>query len=137
MGYTYAELGPSKMPRTSAAAKLITPRLNREKPRVEPPEHLSDEERTEFIAIVSNCSAEHFTKSDLPLLSSYVGAIVLARNALKDAAHDKDALIIWEKATRLVAMMATRLRLSPQARTDPAKIARNLPKPYLRRPWED
>jgi hypothetical protein len=72
--------------------------------------------------------------SDLPLLVSYVQATLLSRQAVAGASTDAAALALWEKATRMQATLATRLRLSPQARLDPKTLAcQDLP---LRRlPW--
>jgi hypothetical protein len=82
------------------------------------------------------CSAKHFVPSDLPLLISFVQATLLSRKAIAKAAGDKDALATWEKATRMQATLATRLRLAPQSRTDPKTLARQ-PTPRLTlAPWE-
>jgi hypothetical protein len=45
-------------------------------------------------------------------------------------------LALWEKATRMQATLATRLRLSPQARTDPKTIGRQMPQRIDPPPWE-
>jgi len=45
-------------------------------------------------------------------------------------------LALWEKATRMQATLATRLRLSPQARTDPKTIGRQMPQRIGPPPWE-
>ncbi|MGY3344842.1 MULTISPECIES: hypothetical protein [unclassified Bradyrhizobium] len=66
------------------------------------------------------------------MLESFVKATLLAR-AMAD---DPDQFTKWEKATRLQASLATRLRLTPASRSDPKTIARNLPydgpRPWLR-----
>jgi hypothetical protein len=124
------------MPRRSAA-DLATPRIEAERRRLDPPEHLTDEERSLFVEIVGSCAPSHFVKSDMPLLASFVQATLLSRSAIKNAPTDSAALATWEKATRMQATLATRLRLAPQARTDPKTIARNQPKHGLRRPWDD
>ena len=51
-------------------------------------------------------------------------ATLLARRAIAKAGRDRDALAVLEKATRMQATLATRLRLAPQARTDPKTLAR-------------
>jgi hypothetical protein len=66
---------------------------------------------------------------DIPLLASYVQATILARGAVKEAAQDPRSLAVWEKATRMQATLATRLRLSPQSRVDPKVVGRNRPTP--------
>ncbi|MGB9394444.1 MAG: hypothetical protein WCB32_06625 [Pseudolabrys sp.] len=75
-----------------------------------------------FTELVAACDARHFVESDLPLLVSYVQATLLSRST----ARDPDKIAIWEKATRMQATLATRLRLAPQSRTDPKTIARGL-----------
>jgi hypothetical protein len=70
------------------------------------------------------------------LLVSYVQATLLSRQAIKDVAKDAAAMALWEKAVRVQAMLATRLRLSPQARTDPKTIGRQMPQRTGPPPWE-
>jgi hypothetical protein len=80
-------------------------------------------------------------QSDLPLLVSYVQATLLARRAATALAKDISMIAIWEKATRMQATLATRLRLAPQARSDPKTIARGSanhnPSAYdsMEKPW--
>ena len=124
------------MPRTSAA-ELATPRINADERRLEPPPYLDKAGRSLFLEIVAACAPNHFLPSDLPLLTSYVQATLLSRHAAKDASSDSGALTTWEKATRMQATLATRLRLAPQARMDPKSVTRNAPKPWLRRPWDE
>ena len=89
-----------------------------------------------FRETVQSCSADHFAASDTPLLVSYVQATLMARGAIKDAPADKAALGVWERATKMQAVLATKLRLTVQSRIDPKVVGRNTPKAYLRRPWE-
>ena len=103
-----------------SAANLATPRINGEPPRLNPPAHLSVGERALFEELIAACDPAHFRESDQPLLSSYVQATLIAR----DAARDPDKIMLWERAVRMQATLATRLRLSPQSRTDPKTIAR-------------
>jgi hypothetical protein len=97
---------------------------------LEPPADLSEEEKALFLQLVNACSPKHFVESDKPLLISFVQATVLAR-----ASAGKAMLIgTWEKAVKMQAMLATRLRLAPQARLDPKTVGRfqqnNGPKPW-------
>ena len=123
------------MPRRSAA-DLATIRVQAERPRLNPPEFLDDREQALFRETVQSCSADHFAASDTPLLVSYVQATLMARGAIKDAPADKAALGVWERATKMQAVLATKLRLTVQSRIDPKVVGRNTPKAYLRRPWE-
>jgi hypothetical protein len=83
-------------------------------PRLQPPPHLNDDERSLFDELVGACDPRHFVESDLPLLASYVQATLIAR----DAARAPSKIVLWEKAVRMQATLATRLRLSPQSRID-------------------
>ena len=95
------------------------------------PSFLNAEERALFTELVGICDPSHFHQSDIPLLLSYIQSTLISRCA----AHDPDKITIWEKATRMQATLATRLRLSPQSRVDPKTLGRH--QPYLgRKPWE-
>jgi hypothetical protein len=86
---------------------------------------LTTAERTLFAELIGACDARHFVRSDLPLLISYIQATLLARRlAVKLSKNDPSVVASWERADRVQAMLATRLRLAPQARTDPKTIAR-------------
>ena len=100
--------------------------------RLSPPPHLNKAERTLFAEIVGAVDPRHFVEGDLPLLCSYVTATLIARKA----SRDMSMINVWEKATRMQAMFATRLRLSPQSRLDPKTVARRLPERSGPAPWE-
>jgi hypothetical protein len=93
-------------------------------PRLTAPSGLSAAERTLFNELVGSCDPRHFVKSDRPLLVSYVQSTLLSLSSFKQMKGDPDMVTVWEKATRMQATLATRLRLAPQARTDPLTIAR-------------
>ncbi len=118
-----------------SAAELATLNVTGEPARLDPPSHLNDDERNLFVELVDACSPRHFVASDLPLLVSFVQATLLSRHAIANAATDPSALAIWEKSTRMQATLATRLRLAPQARTDPKTLARQS-RPQWPPPWE-
>ena len=118
--------------RKSAAAELATlPGVDGKPPRLKPPPHLNDDERLLFDELVGACDPRHFVESDLPLLASYVQATLIAR----DAAHAPSKIVLWEKAVRMQATLATRLRLSPQGRIDPKTVGRRQ-EFQGPRPWE-
>ncbi len=104
--------------------------------RLNPPADLTDAERSLFREIIQACSPKQFVPSDLPILISFVQATLLSRQAIKNAAKEAAALATWEKATRMQATLATRLRLAPQSRFDAKTNARQQPRlgPW---PWED
>jgi hypothetical protein len=93
-------------------------------PHLTVPSGLGPDEVKLFNEIVRSCDPRHFVKSDLPLLVSYVQSTLLSRWAASKMKKDTDMVSIWEKSTRMQATLATRLRLAPQARTDPLTIAR-------------
>src|SRR5947209_18016953 len=92
---------------------LVALRVDGSPPPLDPPECLSDEQRSLFLELIGSINTAHFVPTDLPLLVSYVQATVLARGAIKNAATDAAALATWEKAVRVQATLATRLRLAP------------------------
>ncbi|MDA9405572.1 hypothetical protein [Bradyrhizobium sp. CCBAU 45384] len=116
-----------------SAAELDAPRpLYRKSSRLTAPASLSSAERSLFIEIVSACSEKHFTKADLPVLISFIQATLVAREMAGDPARFNS----WEKAARLQASLAMRLRLCPSSRLDPKTAGRNQPfdgpRPWLR-----
>jgi hypothetical protein len=117
-----------------SAANLVTLNVNGTSPKLVAPAYLRDDERTLFVELIGACSPNHFVESDMPLLVSYIQSTLLSRSAAAGLADDPSKIIIWEKATRMQAMLATRLRLAPQARTDPKTIGRY--QPPGRPPWE-
>lgn len=107
-----------------SAEQLATLSVNGDPPRLNPPADLADDERSLFVEIVKACGPRHFVQSDLPLLVTYVQATLLSRRAVANVGKDAAALALWEKTTRMQATLATRLRLSPQSRTDPKTLGR-------------
>jgi hypothetical protein len=91
--------------------------------RVAPPVYLTAKERKFFVDLVASCDAKHFVQSDTALLVAYTQAALLSRMTV----HRPKDIATWEKATRMLATLATRLRLAPQARSDPKTIARQRP----------
>ena len=59
----------------------------------------------------------------------------MSRRAATGMINDPDQITTFEKAVKLQAVLATRLRLAPQARTDPKTIARHAPS-LEPKPWE-
>jgi len=92
---------------------------------LQPPPSLTATEAQLFREMVVSCAADHFVPSDAPLLATYCQAAVLLRGAAKRMHKDPAAVAIWEKGARVQATLATRLRLAPQARSDPRTIARH------------
>jgi hypothetical protein len=119
-----------------SASDFMALAVNGDPPRLTPPEYLDQREQTLFAEIIEACSPRHFAKSDIPLLVSYVQSTLLSRSAVKRATEDPAMLGLWEKATRMQAMLASRLRLTVQSRVDPKTTGRQRPS-GLKHPWED
>ena len=115
--------------RKSAASLVV---VSGAPPRLEPPADLSDEEKALFLELVNACSPRHFVESDKPLLISFVQATLLARGSAGKAM----LISTWEKAVRVQATLATRLRLAPQARMDPKTVGRFQQNSGGPRPWD-
>ena len=99
--------------------------INFEHKRLEPPEHLSDREVKVFRANVYLCAPNHFRKSELPVLCAYVTAVNFSQwHAVKinegEAGHHRE----WLDCTKLVALLASRLRLAPSTRLDKRTVER-------------
>jgi hypothetical protein len=115
--------------RKSAANLAIVPAVNGAGPQLEPPRYLNKAERSLFVELVS--ASGHFRVVDVPLLASLAQATLIARRS----AHTGN-LATWERAVRMQAMLSTRLRITPQARTDPKTVGRQ----HIRQgpaPWEN
>jgi P27 family predicted phage terminase small subunit len=92
--------------------------------RLKPPPDLSETERDIWAELVGSLPREHFLPSDAPLVAELCVAIAQARDAARHlreegpvvGRHVSPWLIVQEKSTRTLLALATRLRLSPQAR---------------------
>jgi hypothetical protein len=113
-----------------SADQLALRVIDAPRPSLEPPPSLTKPERLLFSELAAN--APHLTLSDAPLLASYVQATLMSRRSARDPAR----IDTWEKSTRLQAALATKLRLSPQSRTDPKSVARQMPQRTGPAPWE-
>jgi len=117
------------VPRKSAEERTTGPVIARAPVPIQPPNSLSEAARAAFIALVSDCAPDHFEASDVTLIARYANAAVFSEVAEARLAVNPDdtkALALWEKATRTMSALALRLRLSPQARRERAKIDKPL-----------
>ena len=112
-----------KRGRQSVAERAVIP-IAPLAPRLQPPADLGAEETALFRQLVASCPSDHFVESDQPLLTAYVIAICLSRRAAAKLAEDPSLATVWERSTRMLATLATRLRLAPQARVSPKTLAR-------------
>jgi phage terminase small subunit len=121
------------MPRKSAEALAIKPDVTGRRPRLKPPAGLDVAAREVFNALVNATDSQHFTNSDLPLLTEYAAACALAREASGHIAEHGAVsdgrvnpwLQVMEKANRAMVALSMRLRLSPQSRYDQRQAFRN------------
>ena len=106
--------------------------------RLEPRTGCSVAIATAFREIVDSISADHFVESDGPLVERYAAGIVLARLAEKNLAlhgyvigsnrsgqpQQNPWCSVLAQADKVIATLATRLRLAPQSRMDPKTVGR-------------
>jgi hypothetical protein len=102
--------------------------------RIVAPSTLTPRERKVFNEIVNACTADHFRNSDIPLLTSFCTATVVSRSM----ANKPKQFSTFEKATRLQAALATKLRLNPQTRLDPKSVHRQtVGSGLVHSPWDN
>ena len=58
------------------------------------------------------------------MLLADVQAALLSRKAYAQACEDAAALPTWERAVKSLALLSSKLRLNPHARSDPKTVAR-------------
>lgn len=112
---------------------LMTPNVSGKQSRVIAPASLLPSERQLFAEIVEACDPSHFRNSDIPLLTSFVQATLMALGN----ANKPSKLSDWKEAVKIQAMLATRLRLAPQSRLDPKTVHRHdVMNDGTPKPWE-
>lgn len=143
------------MPRRSAESLAIAPVIDLGRVRLAARPDLSPNVRRVFNELVGSVDASHFRESDRPILEELAQAVALQREATA-ALADQGLMVGGEVnglakviavQSRLIASLATRCRLTPQARASKDKAANttNLPQfdgppPWERRaprPWHD
>jgi hypothetical protein len=111
-----------------SAANLVTFPVIERRSRLEPPRSLTKREREVFAELAAQ--AAHLKPADAPLLASLAQAIILSRRLARDSTKVSE----WEKAVRAQAMLSTKLRMTPQSRTDSRAAGRQQPTPGVD-PW--
>jgi hypothetical protein len=101
-----------------SAELLSFPAIDGPRPRIMPPASLTKAERSLFTEIAAD--AQHLVQADAPLLASYVQAVLLSRRA----GRDLRCIDEWEQIVRVMATLATKLRLTPQSRIDAKSLTR-------------
>jgi phage terminase small subunit len=125
-----------------SAASLDAITVDGSPDRLQPPDHLSADERRRFVDIVANCDARHFRPSDTTLLCRFVEADALAEKAAAELRKNPVIdgkpsawLAVQEKNVRALVSLSMRLRLSPQSRIDSQALGRQQPRLTVN-PWE-
>jgi hypothetical protein len=124
------------MPRKSAAALAIVPKLVQQRP--EPPEGLTEEQAEEWRAIVNQLPPDWFSRESHALLVAYVKHVADHRrlshwlDQFRDewmltadgvARYDK-LLTMREREGRAMSSLATRMRLTQQSRYSKDKVTK-------------
>ena len=135
--------------RKSAAALSVVPVTAEQRPA--PPEELTEEQAQDWRAIVGRMPADWFTREVQPLLMAYCKHLATFRKLSAvvdgfdlDTAVAKGGLMVYarlltmrERESRCLASLATRMRLTPQARYAPHSAARAAARAgTARKPWE-
>lgn len=99
--------------------------------RLATPAGLTRKERAEFERLINATDPRHFRQGDTPLMIAFVQASILSRRLARDVTKNQE----WERATRVLASLATKLRLSPQSRFDRKTIGSMERPPDETVPW--
>jgi hypothetical protein len=103
--------------RRSSAANVVELTTTETRPRLTPPPTLSKQERAIFTATA--IANPHLTASDAMLLSLFVQGYTKTLTL-----GSQPGVADWEKAARMTATLATKLRLTPQSTQDPQTLGR-------------
>jgi hypothetical protein len=112
---------------------VVRPGVDGRPNRLQPPPDLEPTGKRLFGDLVASCPPEHFRPSDLPLLIEYVRETVLARQAADEMSKSGGPVAggvvnpwfgIWQRATRTMCVLSTRLRLNPQSRLHQKSVHR-------------
>jgi hypothetical protein len=122
--------------RKSAAELSIVP-IDAGRIRIESPKGLETKAAEIFDEVVASCEPRHFRKSDIPLLANFARATYLAGHYSKMVGEHDSAFKWWCEATKIQMQLATKLRLTPQTRTDSRAANRTTDTSDTLAPWED
>lgn len=131
--------------RKSGAALATVVSDIQEARRPKPPKELTDEQATEWRAVVDRMPGDYFGEETFPLLVQYCRHVVSGRRVhqlVKAAEENEDfdvadydrLLKMQERESRCIGSLATKMRLAQSNTYDRQKI-HNPPK--TKRPWED
>ena len=103
--------------KSATEASVVRLATTGHRPKLSPPSSLTKDERSIFNLIVSE--NRHLTPTDMPMVAAFAQASVKVFELAK-----KDDVQEWERACRIQAMYATKLRLTPQSTQDPQTLGR-------------
>jgi hypothetical protein len=115
--------------RKSAAALAIN--VNAMPPPLPTPAGLNARERAAFERLVRSVDPKHLRPSDTAMVVALVQAELMSAKLARDPTRVGD----WEKVTRTMLSIRTRLRLTPQSRLDKTTVGRTQPQGPM--PWDD
>jgi hypothetical protein len=102
---------------------------------LKPPAHLNSNEAALFREVIGSVSHRQFVEADVHLLASFVQATLVARESIKEL---PDSIGIWDRAVKLQATLATKLRLTPLSRIDQRAAGRRAREAPVRTPpWDE
>ena len=96
---------------------VVSPGTTGLRPRLSPMAALTKDEQAIFTLVIGQ--NPHLTVTDAPLLTAFAQASAKAYKLVK-----KDDTRAWERACRVQAMLATKLRLTPQSSASGKVIGR-------------
>lgn len=124
--------------------ELAIPTPTAEIQRPDAPYDLNDEQAEEWWAVVNRMPADWFPRETHALLANYCRHVVMSRRVsqLIVAAESSDELNVeeydrlgkmMERESRIIASLATKMRISQQATFDPKKKKPS----QVKKPWEN
>lgn len=129
---------------SGAALEVVSPRALETIERPDAPYDLTDEQSEEWWSVVNRMPADWFPRETHALLADYCRHVVMARRVaqLITAAEKAETFNVEEydrlgkmaeRHSRVIASLATRMRLTQQSTYDKSKKKPGI----VKRPWED
>jgi phage terminase small subunit len=115
------------MARKSLESTLrVVTNLDTRRPGLQPPSHLPASVRSIFTEIVGSVAPGHFRVCDTPVIAALASSMHIARSAadaleregLTLGTKPNPHLSIFERATKAVANLSAKLRITPSSRLD-------------------
>ena len=99
---------PGRKSAAELEASVVKLASNAPRPRPTPPEILSTAEQSLFAEL--RAANKHLTATDVPMLTAYCQAITKTHRLGRSG-----KVADWERASRIMMALATKLKLSPQS----------------------